>query len=168
MTLTGKLAGETWRLDHASLTVPDVDEAVAFFQKAAGATVRYSVTAPPGSAPDVMTANQLPPAEAGYRLVKLDIAGTPVELFEFTAPGLRSSPPRNCDAGGHHLAFHVHDLDAALATLRAIPGTRILGQPSTIQPPHALAGRRWIYFLTPWGQQLELVSDQQRTTADPS
>jgi hypothetical protein len=36
-------------------------------------------------------------------------------------------------------------------------GVRILGEP-TVRTTGASAGQTWVYFLSPWGMQLELVS----------
>ena len=58
--------------------------------------------------------------------------------------------------GGHHLAFYVDDFDAALAYLRS-RGVRIQGEP-TVRTTGPSAGQTWVYFLSPWGMQLELVS----------
>ena len=72
--------------------------------------------------------------------------------------GCRRPPdtqPRNSDIGGHHLAFYVDDLDSAVAYLRE-EGVRVLGEPTRSR--NASEGQRWVYFLTPWGMQLELVS----------
>ena len=63
--------------------------------------------------------------------------------------------PRNSDVGGHHLAFYVHDLDEAVDYLRA-EGVRVLGEPTA--SANASEGQRWVYFLSPWGMQFELVS----------
>ena len=58
--------------------------------------------------------------------------------------------------GGHHLPFYVDDFEAALAHLRA-HGVRIMGEP-TVRTAGPNAGQTWVYFLTPWGMQCELVS----------
>jgi hypothetical protein len=57
-----------------------------------------------------------------------------------------------------HVAVTVPDLDAPVAELASEPRVRVLGEIQRIEPPHPLAGRRWIYLLTAWGLQLELVS----------
>ena len=41
-----------------------------------------------------------------------------LEVFEYRAPDQNPTPPRNSDVGGHHVAFYVDDLDAAVAYLR--------------------------------------------------
>jgi hypothetical protein len=46
-------------------------------------------------------------------------------------------------------------MDAAVAFLRA-EGIRVLGDPTASSGPSS--GQRWVYFLSPWGMQFELVS----------
>jgi glyoxylase I family protein len=49
----------------------------------------------------------------------------------------------------------VEDIDAAVDYLRA-RAVRVLDGPTSSS--NASRGQRWIYFLTPWGMQFELVS----------
>jgi glyoxylase I family protein len=77
------------------------------------------------------------------------------EVFEYEARDQRQEPPRNSDVGGHHVALYVDDLDVAVAHLRAL-GLRVFGEPTASSGPSE--GQRWIYFLSPWGMQFELVS----------
>ncbi|MGH3445075.1 MAG: VOC family protein, partial [Nocardioidaceae bacterium] len=55
----------------------------------------------------------------------------------------------------HHVALYVDDLDAAAAHLRD-HGVQVLAGPTASKGP--AEGNRWIYFLSPWGMQFELVS----------
>lgn len=82
--------------------------------------------------------------------------GTNLEIFEYSAPDQNRQSPRNSDIGGHHLAFYVDDMDAAIAYLKS-KQVRVLDTPSTFSEGPA-AGLTWVYFLAPWGLQLELVS----------
>jgi glyoxylase I family protein len=77
------------------------------------------------------------------------------EVFEYEAEDQRQEPPRNSDIGGHHIALYVEDLDAAVADLHR-RGLRVLGEPTISKG--ASEGQRWVYFLSPWGLQCELVS----------
>ncbi|MEF1308343.1 VOC family protein, partial [Vibrio owensii] len=80
-----------------------------------------------------------------------------LEIFEY-ADNIerRYEAPNNADIGGHHLAFYVDDMDAAVAYLKE-QGIKVLGEPSVmIDGP--TAGESWVYFMSPWGMQLELVS----------
>jgi glyoxylase I family protein len=80
------------------------------------------------------------------------------EVFHYASPDqadAASSMPRNSDIGGHHVALYVDDLDAAIAHLDE-HGVRVLEGPTASRGP--AEGNRWIYFLSPWGMQFELVS----------
>lgn len=81
---------------------------------------------------------------------------TNLELFQYSAPDQRRGMPRISDWGGHHLAFHVEDMDEAVAYLRAQPGVRILGEPQPLEAG-STRGDSWVYFLSPWGMRLELI-----------
>ena len=73
----------------------------------------------------------------------------------------------------NHIALYVDDLDTAVDYLRT-RGVRVLGDPTASKGHHE--GQRWVYFLAPWGLQLELVSypngkafdRQQQTGVRPS
>ncbi|MDT5103000.1 MAG: hypothetical protein QOI25_513, partial [Mycobacterium sp.] len=81
--------------------------------------------------------------------------GANFEVFEYEPADARAPIPRNSDIGGHHLAIYVQDLDAAVEHLRT-EGIRVLGEPTASR--NASTGQRWVYFLSPWGMQFELVS----------
>jgi hypothetical protein len=83
-------------------------------------------------------------------------SGTNLELSEYVAPDRRTEPPGNADIGSCHVAFQVDDLPAAVEHLRA-NGVEIQGEPKLVtEGPRA--GATWVYFLAPWGSQLELVT----------
>ena len=54
-----------------------------------------------------------------------------------------------------HVGFTVPDLDAAIHHL-CEHGIRVFDGPTASRGP--AEGNRWIYFLSPWGMQFELVS----------
>ena len=140
--------------EHFATTVPDLDSALDFFCDALGAD--HVATRSYGPEAD-MTGRFNAHSEAQSRVAKVAIGGVLIELWEYAAPDLRTEMPRNCDAGGHHVGFKVVDIDDAVERLRQYPGVRVLGEPSTITSG-PLIGRRWVYFLTPWGLQLELAT----------
>jgi glyoxylase I family protein len=76
-------------------------------------------------------------------------------VFHYRSPDQRDSMPRNSDIGGHHVALYVDDLDVAIDHLRG-HGIEVLDGPTASRGP--AEGNRWIYFVTPWGMQFELVS----------
>lgn len=144
-TITG-LTG----LDHVGLTVPDIEVATRFFADVLGAEAIYDI-GPFESADDWM-ANHLAPVKGThiYRMRVLRIANGPVlELMQFSGP---ATPI----AGGWHMAFYVDDIERALTALKA-HDVKIQSGPVTMTEGPS-AGLQWLYFQTPWGQQLELVS----------
>lgn len=158
MTETAKGLPGLRGTDHIGFTVPDLDEAVDFFVNVIGCEPFYDLG--PFSDEDgdwMQTHLDVHPRTVMRRLKFLRCRnGSNFEIFEYEAPDQRGEPPKNSDVGGHHLAFYVDDFDAALTHLKA-HGVRILGEP-TVRTAGPSGGQTWVYFLTPWGMQLELVS----------
>ena len=146
-------------LDHVGLTVPDLDAAVSFFVEVIGADFVYAGDAIGGRPEDeAFMAEALdvhPKATCRYSFLRCR-NGLNLELFEYSAPDQIRARPRNSDWGGHHIALYVDDIHAAVAHLKA-HGVRILGEPMTITTGNS-AGASWVYFLAPWGLQMELCS----------
>jgi catechol 2,3-dioxygenase-like lactoylglutathione lyase family enzyme len=144
-------------VEHVGFTVPDLDQAVAFFVDVIGCEAFYEL-GPFRSDDDWMASRlNIHPRAVMRRLCFLRCGHGPnFEVFEYDAPDQKPKAPRNSDVGGHHLAFYVDDFDAALAHLRS-HGVRILGEP-TVRSDGPSGGQTWVYFLAPWGMQLELVS----------
>ncbi|CDX13154.1 conserved hypothetical protein [Mesorhizobium plurifarium] len=143
--------------DHIGFTVPDLDEAVRFFVEVIGCEPFYEL-GPFRSDGDWMETHlNVHPRTVMKRLKFLRCRhGSNFEIFEYSAPDQNGTQPRNSDVGGHHLAFYVDDIDDAVAYLRS-HGVRVLGEP-TVRTEGPSAGQSWVYFLSPWGMQLELVS----------
>ncbi|WP_129658102.1 VOC family protein [Rothia halotolerans] len=141
--------------DHIGFTVPDMEEAHDFLTRILGCVHVYT----------------LGPYPTGTEIAaRLDIGqetlmeqirfyrcrtGVNFEVFQYADPGQRTDPPRNSDVGGHHVAFYVDDLDAAVLWLRE-NGVEVLAGPNVSSGPSE--GQRWIYFRAPWGMYFELVS----------
>jgi catechol 2,3-dioxygenase-like lactoylglutathione lyase family enzyme len=142
-------------IEHVGLTVPDLDAAIAFFCDVLGCEFVFDGGrfADPGFMERQL--NVSPEATFRYAFVRCR-TGPNLEVFEYAAPDQARTPPRNSDVGGHHLAFYVEDVDAAAAYLRE-RGVAVLGEPVFIAEGPA-AGSTWVYFLAPWGLQLELVT----------
>ncbi|MCG8915764.1 VOC family protein [Actinokineospora sp. PR83] len=152
MTLPGAVA-----VHHVAYTVPDLDQAVRFFVDVLGAREVYTIDRVAGEG-DWMTRKLDVHPRATARIAMLRLGPvTNLELFEYTSPDQRRVLPRNSDWGGHHLAIHVEDVDAAAAHLRTRPGVVVMGEPETITEG-PITGDRWVYFRTPWGMQLELIN----------
>ncbi|MCZ6603659.1 MAG: VOC family protein [Alphaproteobacteria bacterium] len=143
--------------DHIGFTVPDLDQAVDFFVNVIGCEPFYDLG--PFEAQDdwMETHLGIHPRSVMRRLKFLRCKnGSNFELFEYEAPDQNPTQPKNSDVGGHHLAFYVDDMDAALTHLRK-HGVEIMGEP-TVRTTGASGGQTWVYFKTPWGMQLELVT----------
>lgn len=142
--------------EHIGFTVPDLDEAEAFFVDVIGCERVYSLG--PWARDDDWMAEHL---NVHPRTVIRELRffrcgfGPNFEIFQYEPADEQRPQPRNSDIGGHHLGFYVDDLDAAVAYLRE-RGVRVLGEPTSSS--RASEGQRWVYFLSPWGMQLELVS----------
>ena len=143
--------------DHIGFTVPDLDEAVDFFVNVLGCEPFYDL-GPFEFDDDWMQVHlNVHPRTVMKRLKFLRCKnGSNFEIFEYSAPDQRTEQPKNSDVGGHHLAFYVDDMDAAVAYLKS-KDVRILGEP-TVRISGPSGGQTWLYFLSPWGMQLELVS----------
>jgi glyoxylase I family protein len=77
------------------------------------------------------------------------------QLVQYDKPDdRRQVVPRNCDRGGHHVAFLVKDVNAAAAWLRQ-RGCKVFESIAMDSGP--LAGKTNIYVSDPWGHTLELV-----------
>ncbi|MFN8155874.1 MAG: VOC family protein [Candidatus Nanopelagicales bacterium] len=152
------------RLDHVGITVPDLEAAHAFLVDVLGAEYMYRL-GPFRSDDDWMAEHMdVHPRTVMEQLRFYRIGGQAVlEVFQYDAPDQAATGPRNSDVGGHHVALYVDDLDAAIAYLRE-QGVTVLGEPTTSRG--ASEGQRWVYFLAPWGLQMELVSYPQGKAFD--
>jgi catechol 2,3-dioxygenase-like lactoylglutathione lyase family enzyme len=144
--------------DHVGFTVPDLAQAVGFFRDTLGCEEFYPLGPFSGGDSTWMADHLNVDAKAtipDMRLMRCG-NGANLEIFQYTAPEQNLTPPRNSDVGGHHVAFYVDDMTAAVDYLRA-QGVKVLGDPTTMTEGPS-AGEKWVYFLAPWGMQLELVS----------
>jgi len=142
--------------EHIGLTVPDIEQAIGFFVNVIGYEPFYDL-GPFQSDGDWMEKHlNVHPRSVIKRLTFLRCGhGSNLELFEYSAPDQSLRQPKNSDVGGFHLAYYVEDMDRALEHLRE-HNIRILGEP-TVRDSGPSGGQTWVYFLSPWGLQLELV-----------
>ncbi|MDA0383626.1 VOC family protein [Vibrio owensii] len=143
--------------DHIGFTVPNLSQAIAFFREHFDFELAYEF-GPFASDDDWMTQHLNVDARAQItKIAVMSAKGINLEIFEY-ADNIerRHEAPNNADIGGHHLAFYVDDMDAAVAYLKE-QGIKVLGEPS-VMTDGPTAGESWVYFMSPWGMQLELVS----------
>lgn len=155
-------------VDHVALTIPDLDAGVRFYCDVIGGTELYRI-GPFDAAdmPRMPDGRDWTDAHVNVQGARLTIAmirigpNLMLELFQYDKPAdRRTEPPRNCDYGGHHIAFKVDNLDAAIAYLGA-HGVRVMAGPIVLAEGPC-AGLRVNYFLDPWGNQLELVEYERQ------
>ncbi len=143
--------------EHIGFTVPNLKEAVDFFENIIGAEVLYNI-GPFESADDLMQKhlNVNPRAKIpSIAIVKLG-NGANFEIFEYEVANQNKVTPKNSDVGGSHIALYVDNISEAVEYLRS-KNIQLLGDITTMTEGPS-AGESWIYFLSPWGMQLELVS----------
>jgi glyoxylase I family protein len=126
-------------VDHVGFNVPDLDQAITFFTEVLGFTL-------------LERAGGL---RAGTRVALLDFAGRHIELLQFRPTDQAGPAPGLEDHWGCHLALTIDDLDAAVAYLRAQAGVQLVRAPDQLRN-----GRRRVFFLTPWGATIQLITPQ--------
>jgi catechol 2,3-dioxygenase-like lactoylglutathione lyase family enzyme len=149
-------------LDHVGIAVPDLDEAVEFYSHLLEA-VEIVRLGP-------FDARELPaPDERDWSLAFVNVAdarftlallalpsGRWVELFQCDRPtDWTMTPPRNCDIGGHHVAFKVEDFDRILDSAAGLGIQFMAGSIAGEQGP--VSGQSVTYALDPLGNQFEFV-----------
>ena len=147
-------------VDHVGMTVPNLAEAEAFFGRVLGC--RTLARNGPLSSPDDWMSRHVDVHDRAqiHTMVFMRCGnGANLELFEWSAPDQDRRRPRNSDYGGHHTAFYVEDIQAAAAWLRR-NGVHTYDGPFTTKDGD-YAGQWVLYFRTPWGAYLELVSYPQ-------
>ncbi len=144
-------------LQHIGLTVPDMAQAVEFFETVFGGvtvmrTGRIEVD------DEFMQRRLGVPGDRRIRDIQVLRCGNGanLELFEYEGGPEAVTLKCNSEPGGFHLAFQVDDAYAASERLRAI-GVDVLEGPTTIDSG-PMQGLDWVYLRAPWGQYLELVS----------
>lgn len=155
-------------MDHVGITIPDLDEAVAFYSTLLNAKEIFRLGPfdarefPELEGKDWSLAH-VNVADGKFTLAMLEYGnGSRLELFQYDRPeDRRSTPPKNSDLGGHHIAFKVTNLDKVLE-LRGEYGLNFMAGPIEITEGPA-AGQRIIYVLDPWNNQLELVEYERIT-----
>ncbi len=144
--------------DHTGLTVPDMKQAIDFFENVLGCKVAMSFGPFADDKGTFMTdlLGVDPKAEI-KQIVQVRCGfGSNIELFEYSAPDQRDLKQRNSDIGAFHISLYVDDIDAAKAYLDSRNVETRLG-PLPINDGPA-AGQSILYFQAPWGLQFEAIS----------
>ena len=143
---------------HFGFTVPNLKEAITFYEEVIGCESFFSIGPFGPFEDDWMTVNLNVNSDAVIKSAHLMRCGngTNFEIFEYTSPDQVTTYPANSDYGANHIAFYVDDIDDAVDYLKS-KGVKVLGEPKTFTDT-GMKGLSWVYFLAPWGQQLEILS----------
>ncbi|KFF73690.1 MULTISPECIES: VOC family protein [Chryseobacterium] len=151
-------------IDHIGITVPDIDEASAFLEKALDAKNLYDVL-PKGGKPfegeETEKELGIPKASKIVHMRLIQIGNGPtVELFQFADAPQENASGLN-DYGLQHIAVYVDDINAACRQFEAAGG-------KLLSPPHPLANveegtrNKGVYGRAPWGTLIELLTYPDR------
>ena len=143
---------------HIGITVPDVDKAVEFFVDVMGCESFFSFGPFGPFEDDWMTKNLNVNPRAVIEIITMVRCGNgpAMEIFKYSSPDQNPNPPKNSDIGGYHIAFYVDDINVAAQHLRD-NGIKVLEDPHPLTGT-GLEGMEWVYFLSPWGTQMEIVT----------
>jgi catechol 2,3-dioxygenase-like lactoylglutathione lyase family enzyme len=145
-------------VDHAGITVPDIDEAIAWFEEVMGCSA--PLTFGPFSDPTGTFMQDLLGVHPRAVIEQITMIrcghSANIELFEYEAPDQNTTFPKNSDWAGHHIAFYVTDIAAAVAHMQAHGVEKLLGPLPVTDGP--AAGQAINYFRAPFGTYIELIS----------
>jgi catechol 2,3-dioxygenase-like lactoylglutathione lyase family enzyme len=151
------MASNVLGMHHIGITVPNIEEGIAFFKAVFGA-VEVFRTGPFDVDNDFMSRKLGAAPHTRIRdLVFLRCGnGTSVELFEYSGDDKPAPQKRTSEVGGTHICFEVEDVFSSAERLKSL-GVEMLEGPNTVESG-PLEGFHWVYFRSPWGQVLEIAS----------
>ncbi len=119
--------------DHVGLTVPDINQAVEWFEDVLGAEAPLSFGPIEAGSFLAGVADVAQTAAIGQITVLRIGRSANIELFEYAAPdGQRRDMPRNSDWSGNHSAFYVTEMDAAVDHMKGRCVKRMPAGPFTL------------------------------------
>lgn len=143
-------------IDHIGITVPDLDQAQAYFEAVFGSQKLYDLLVDPVTGPEMAVDLGVPEGTVleAIRVVSLG-DGPGIEMFKYKVNGQRS-PVRACDLGTQHFAVFVDDVEETLERIKA-NGGKVYGLAKDLPLLEAGHGNRYVYTSPPWGGIIELV-----------
>ncbi|MXO06752.1 glyoxalase [Flavobacterium sp. HBTb2-11-1] len=143
-------------IDHVGINVPDLNKAVTFFSDVLGFAPVTQLGPTPLDA-DWKKLNHINPNTGAVTIKMINAGnGASIEVFEYADNKGSKTHPNTDDIGASHIAFYVNDINAAVEYLKS-KSIKMVGEPFTM-PSGDTAGESWVYFETPWGSKMELVS----------
>lgn len=143
-------------VDHVGINVPDVEAASRFFHDFFGFATVTDMHDLPVDAGFRKTFHMHDDAEVKVLRMMRAGDGANIELFQYASKQASREQPYYDDIAASHIAFYTDDIARATAALRA-HGITVLTDPIAMTQGPA-AGNTWVYFVTPWGAKMELVS----------
>jgi catechol 2,3-dioxygenase-like lactoylglutathione lyase family enzyme len=144
-------------VEHIGVTVPDLEQATAFFAEALGAEEIYDMIDSPLAGPAIEEGLGVPKGAVIEAIRMLRLGNGPnIELFTYSGVTQRE-PVIPSDYGLQHFCVYVDDIDAAAKQIEAAGGT-LLSAPGDLPGGDAGSGNRYVYTRTPWGSTVELVT----------
>ncbi|MEU5761245.1 VOC family protein [Nocardia sp. NPDC047648] len=140
-------------MDHASVTVEDIDRSLSFYRDLLGMSVlgRGELDGDTSTTDGIRIAwADLDPGDGGV-----------LEVVQYLMPLGKPLQQSVCDPGSGHIAVRVTDAYAAHDEL-VHAGVRVLTSPSTLADPDRWAGVTFFYALDPDGQTVEIIQRPQR------
>jgi catechol 2,3-dioxygenase-like lactoylglutathione lyase family enzyme len=145
-------------MDHVGITVPDINQAIEWYEDVLGAAAPLTF-GPFPAGPFVASVVDVAQTASIDQITMLRIGHSAnIELFQYTAPdGQRHDVPKNSDWTGHHVAFYVTDIAPAIEYMVEKGVRRMPAGPFTLTQGPA-AGQTIQYVQTPWGSYVEFIS----------
>jgi catechol 2,3-dioxygenase-like lactoylglutathione lyase family enzyme len=145
-------------VDHVGITVPDISEAIAWFEDVLGCSA--PLTFGPFSDPVGTFMEDLLDVDPRAVINQISLLrcghGPSVELFEYDSPDQDQAFRKNSDYGGKHIAFYVRHIDKAVDYMESKGVEKLLGPLPVTDGP--AAGQTINYFRAPFGTYIELIS----------
>lgn len=147
-------------IEHIGITVPNVDTASDFFEKAIGAVVLYDVL-PKGFEPfqGAETEKQLGIPKGSkivhMRMIRLE-NGANIELFEFENSAQQKPAALN-DYGITHLALYTDNIKTSVENFKKAGG-EMLSEVHGLANAEEAPKNKGVYGKTPWGTLVEFIT----------
>ncbi|WP_230351359.1 VOC family protein [Lelliottia sp. WAP21] len=148
-------------IDHIGITVPDIEQATLFFEKAFGAQVIYCSVEPNSQNIDHAAQQHTLRLFPGTKIRAIRMlclpSGPGIELFEMHGPE-QGHPARASDFGLQHFALYVDDFSQAIAAFTDAGGKMFTEPKPLTFADEQGEGNAFCYGQTPWGSVVELIS----------
>jgi glyoxylase I family protein len=144
-------------IHHPAISVPNMEEALAFYRDKLGFKAVMEIELPPGIE---MISRAFDLKDAGYKVAMLCKGNSCIEIFEFTGEGVPTADaerPVN-KHGITHICLAASEFESDYKELQEA-GVAFNTEPNGVAPG------RWVYGRDPFGNVLELL---EHDPASPS